>query len=99
MSASGSKSWRQSLGGPRDVGGAVEQAVDEREPFIGARVVEEIAGLGGRRDLADQVEADPPEELAVVGPRGRANPPLGPFRRNCRIDPGGDAPAAGRRLL
>ena len=51
------------LGGTRGVGRAIEQPLDQGQPLALARVVQKIAGLGGRGNLADQVEADAPVEI------------------------------------
>ena len=80
-----------------DVRRTPEQPLDELRALIGGGVVKEGAGLGDRRDLADHVEADPPQEFGIVGP-GRGldlglRPRLGDPPVD-RLDEGLDLPAA-----
>ena len=84
----GQKQPAPDLGGTGGVRGALEQALDQRAALAGTRVIDKIAGLGGRRDLADQVEADAAQELSVVGDWRRADLGLGPARRECAINAG-----------
>ena len=56
---------------------AIEQRFDQPRALVRTRVVEEIASLGGRRDLADQVEVDAAQVLGVIGGPGG----LGPWPR------------------
>ena len=54
--------------------------------LVRARIVEEIAGLGGRRDLADQVEVDAAQELGVIGGPGGLHLGLGPLGGQQAVD-------------
>ena len=46
---------------------AVEQVFHERTVFVRARIVEQVACLRGRRNSADQVEVNAPQQLGIVG--------------------------------
>src|SRR5262249_53401304 len=66
-------------------------ALDEGTPLVRARVVEEVARLGSGWYLADQVEADAAEKLAVVGDLGWAHIRCRPAGREHVVDPRGQA--------
>ena len=67
------------------IGGARKQPLDEAGALVGRGFVEEVAGLGGGRDLAGQIETDPAEELGVAGGGAGSVPRTATSRRSlCR---------------
>ena len=64
-SASGSSSGPPDARDVRDVGRAVEQPLDQPRPLVGPRVVEEVAGLGGGRELAGTLSGGEQQMLAL----------------------------------
>ncbi len=74
------------FGGVGQIRGAVEQDLHQLRALVRARIVEEVARLGGRRDLADQVEVDAAQVLGVIGGRGGPNLGLGPLGGQQAVD-------------
>ena len=55
-----------------DIGGLVQEAVDQPCPLVGAARLE-VDDFLGSRDAADQVDVDPPHELQVLCPVRRSS--------------------------
>ena len=77
------------VGKVHGAGPFLEQRVDEFGPLVGIGMIEKRAGLADRRNLANQVEADPAEELGVVGRGGRLDAVLFPVAHEVIVDHGG----------
>ena len=63
-----------------------KQRIDDSCPFVRGLVVEECADFGGGRNASDQVQTDSPQELSIVGQRGRFDVLLIESLRDLPID-------------
>ena len=62
------------LGGVGQISGAVEQVFHQSRPLVRTGIIEEVARLGGRRDLADQIEINAAQVFGVIRGRGTVGP-------------------------
>jgi hypothetical protein len=72
------------------VAGHAKEALHEQAAFLGIRVFQEVARLGGFRYSADEVEVDAPNELRIIGRCRRPDAACRPVRGQVAVDDRGD---------
>ena len=80
------------LGGMSQISGAVEQLLHQSRSFVRTGIIEEVTRLGGRRDLADQVEVNTAQVFGVIRGRGALHLGLGPSGGEQAVDRRGERP-------